>query len=160
MARYLRCQVKERVATTTAIIGTGNIGGTLARHLVRGGEPVVLETKDEANAAALAQELGELARAASVDSENKPTPLPWVAGVCHGANMVRGRRFESCAVGGLFRGLVAVRRDNILGTGLGDTFGATWGCSGRLKHQVETNSQGAWIEAKTKRETRLLRPAD
>jgi predicted dinucleotide-binding enzyme len=31
----------------TAIIGTGNIGGTLARHLVRGGEPVVLaaETK-------------------------------------------------------------------------------------------------------------------
>ena len=41
----------------TAIIGTGNIGGTLARHLVRGGEPVVLAAKDEANAAALAQEL-------------------------------------------------------------------------------------------------------
>src|SRR5882672_9954113 len=51
---------------TTAIIGTGNIGGTLARHLVRGGEPVVLAAKDKANAAALAQELGELARAASV----------------------------------------------------------------------------------------------
>src|SRR3954447_26158763 len=51
----------------TAIIGTGNIGGTLARHLVRGGEPVVLAAKDEANAAALAQELGELARAASVE---------------------------------------------------------------------------------------------
>jgi predicted dinucleotide-binding enzyme len=51
----------------TAIIGTGNIGGTLARHLVRGGEPVVLASKDEANAAALAQELGELARAASVE---------------------------------------------------------------------------------------------
>jgi predicted dinucleotide-binding enzyme len=50
-----------------AIIGTGNIGGTLARHLVRGGEPVVLAAKDEANAAALAQELGELARAASVE---------------------------------------------------------------------------------------------
>src|SRR6266576_915663 len=50
----------------TAIIGTGNIGGTLARHLVRGGEPVVLAAKDETNAAALAQELGELARAASV----------------------------------------------------------------------------------------------
>jgi predicted dinucleotide-binding enzyme len=50
----------------TAIIGTGNIGGTLARHLVRGGEPVVLAAKDEANAAALARELGELARAASV----------------------------------------------------------------------------------------------
>src|SRR5438445_264363 len=51
----------------TAIIGTGNIGGTLARHLVRGGEPVVLAAKDEANAAALAQELGELAGAASVE---------------------------------------------------------------------------------------------
>src|SRR5260370_29093846 len=51
----------------TAIIGTGNIGGTLARHLVRGGEPVVLAAKDEANAAELAQELGELARAASVE---------------------------------------------------------------------------------------------
>jgi hypothetical protein len=52
---------------TTAIIGTGNIGGALARHLVRDGEPVVLAAKDEANAAALAQELGELARAASVE---------------------------------------------------------------------------------------------
>src|SRR5258707_9208759 len=51
----------------TAIIGTGNIGGTLARHLVRGGEPVVLAANEEANAAALAQELGELARAASVE---------------------------------------------------------------------------------------------
>jgi predicted dinucleotide-binding enzyme len=51
----------------TAIIGTGNIGGTLARHLVRGGEPVVLAAKDEAHAAALAQELGELAHAASVE---------------------------------------------------------------------------------------------
>jgi 8-hydroxy-5-deazaflavin:NADPH oxidoreductase len=51
----------------TAIIGTGNIGGTLARHLVRGGEPVVLAAKDEANATALAEELGELARAVSVE---------------------------------------------------------------------------------------------
>jgi predicted dinucleotide-binding enzyme len=51
----------------TAIIGTGNIGGALARHLVRGGESVVLAAKDEANAAALAQELGELARGASVE---------------------------------------------------------------------------------------------
>ena len=51
----------------TAIIGTGHIGGALARHLVRGGEPVVLAAKDEANAAALAQELGDLARAASVE---------------------------------------------------------------------------------------------
>jgi 8-hydroxy-5-deazaflavin:NADPH oxidoreductase len=52
---------------TVAIIGIGNIGGTLARHLIRGGEPVVLAAKDEVNAAALARELGELARAASVE---------------------------------------------------------------------------------------------
>src|SRR6266496_2822042 len=51
----------------TAIIGIGNIGGPLARHLVRGGDPVVLAAKDEANAAALAHELGEHARAASVE---------------------------------------------------------------------------------------------
>src|SRR6266487_6744694 len=51
----------------TAIIGIGNIGGALARDLIRGGELVVLAAKDEANAAALAQELGELARAASVE---------------------------------------------------------------------------------------------
>src|SRR3954470_17828713 len=51
----------------TAIIGPGSIGGSRARHLVRGGEPVVFAAKDEANAAALAQELGELARAASVE---------------------------------------------------------------------------------------------
>src|SRR5881394_2130247 len=55
------------VTMATAIIGIGNIGGALARDLVRGGEPVVLAAKDEANAAALAQELGELARAASVE---------------------------------------------------------------------------------------------
>ena len=52
---------------TTAIIGIGNIGGPLARHLVRGGERVVLAAKDEANATALAQELGKQARAASVE---------------------------------------------------------------------------------------------
>jgi 8-hydroxy-5-deazaflavin:NADPH oxidoreductase len=52
---------------TTAIIGVGNIGSPLARHLVGGGEPVVLAAKDEAHAQALAQELGPLARAASVE---------------------------------------------------------------------------------------------
>jgi predicted dinucleotide-binding enzyme len=52
---------------TTAIIGIGNIGGALARHLVRGGEPVILAAKDKANAAALAHELGEQARAATVE---------------------------------------------------------------------------------------------
>ena len=51
---------------TTAIIGTGNIGGQVARHLVAGGERVVLAARDESHAAALANELGPLASAASV----------------------------------------------------------------------------------------------
>jgi len=51
---------------STAIIGVGNIGGALARHLVRGGEHVVLAAKDESKAAAFAGELGPLARAAKV----------------------------------------------------------------------------------------------
>jgi predicted dinucleotide-binding enzyme len=51
---------------TTAIIGVGNIGGALARHLVRGGEDVTLAAREESNAAALAGELGALATAATV----------------------------------------------------------------------------------------------
>jgi predicted dinucleotide-binding enzyme len=51
---------------TTAIIGVGNIGGALARHLVAGGESVVLAAKGESGPQALADELGPLARAASV----------------------------------------------------------------------------------------------
>src|SRR4051812_45160280 len=52
---------------TTAIIGVGNIGSTLARDLVASGEPVALAAKEEANAESLANELGPLARAASVE---------------------------------------------------------------------------------------------
>jgi predicted dinucleotide-binding enzyme len=52
---------------TTAIIGVGNLGSTLARHLTAGNENVVLAAKDESHAQALAQELGPLARAASVE---------------------------------------------------------------------------------------------
>jgi 8-hydroxy-5-deazaflavin:NADPH oxidoreductase len=51
----------------TAIIGVGNLGGTVARHLVAGGEPVVLAAADEEHAKALADELGPNASAASVD---------------------------------------------------------------------------------------------
>src|SRR5258708_10537361 len=54
-------------AMTTAIIGVGNIGSALARHLVGGGESVVLAAKDEAGPEALVQELGPLAHAASVE---------------------------------------------------------------------------------------------
>jgi len=52
---------------TTAIIGLGNIGKSIAGHLVDGGERVVLAARDESNATALANELGELASAASVE---------------------------------------------------------------------------------------------
>ena len=52
---------------TTAIIGLGNIGKSVARHLVDGGERVVLAARDESNATALASELGELASATSVE---------------------------------------------------------------------------------------------
>jgi 8-hydroxy-5-deazaflavin:NADPH oxidoreductase len=51
---------------TTAIIGVGNVGGALARHLVDGGEQVVLAAREEPDAAALADELGPLASAATV----------------------------------------------------------------------------------------------
>src|SRR5690348_13135701 len=54
--------------STTAIVGVGNIGGTVGRHLVRGGESVVLASRDESQAKALADELGPLARAASVEA--------------------------------------------------------------------------------------------
>jgi hypothetical protein len=52
---------------TTAIIGVGNLGRTLAGHLVAGDEYVVLAAADEAHAAALANELGPKASAASVE---------------------------------------------------------------------------------------------
>jgi predicted dinucleotide-binding enzyme len=52
---------------TTAIIGVGNLGRPVARHLVAGGEDVVLAATDRAHAESLANELGPVARAASVD---------------------------------------------------------------------------------------------
>jgi predicted dinucleotide-binding enzyme len=51
---------------STAVIGVGEIGGATARHLVTGGERVVLAARDEHHAAELAQALGELASAAPV----------------------------------------------------------------------------------------------
>src|SRR3989441_9772591 len=52
---------------TAAIIGVGNIGKSVARHLVDGGERVVLAARAESNATALASELGGLASATSVE---------------------------------------------------------------------------------------------
>jgi 8-hydroxy-5-deazaflavin:NADPH oxidoreductase len=60
-------KAKGEEGLTTAIIGVGNIGSPLARHLVGGGEPVVLAAKDESRAETLAQQLGPLARASSVE---------------------------------------------------------------------------------------------
>jgi len=48
-------------------VGVGNIGSAVARHLTAGGEAVVLTAKDLSRAQALAEELGPLARAASVE---------------------------------------------------------------------------------------------
>jgi len=56
---------------TTAIIGIGNVGGAVARHLTAGGERVVLAAQEEPKAAALAGELGPLASAASVPDAMK-----------------------------------------------------------------------------------------
>src|SRR2546425_5172402 len=52
---------------TTAIIGVGKIGTTVARHLVNGGERVILASHGAAQAEAMAKELGKNARAATVE---------------------------------------------------------------------------------------------
>lgn len=52
---------------TTAVIGLGNIGKVVARELVDGRERVVLASRKEADAEALAEELGERATAATVE---------------------------------------------------------------------------------------------
>ena len=49
---------------TTAIIGIGSIGRPLARHLVAGGERVIVSAQNEAKAKEFAKQLGQLASAA------------------------------------------------------------------------------------------------
>jgi 8-hydroxy-5-deazaflavin:NADPH oxidoreductase len=48
----------------TAIIGIGNLGGTLARELASGGEPVILSASSQAKARKVAAEIGSPASAA------------------------------------------------------------------------------------------------
>jgi 8-hydroxy-5-deazaflavin:NADPH oxidoreductase len=48
----------------TAIIGVGNLGGTLARELASGGEPVILSASSQAKARKVAAEIGSPASAA------------------------------------------------------------------------------------------------
>jgi predicted dinucleotide-binding enzyme len=57
----------KQAESATAIVGVGNIGSAVARHLVRGDQAVVLASKNESQAKALADQLGPLARAASVE---------------------------------------------------------------------------------------------
>ena len=52
---------------TVAIIGTGNIGGTLAADLAAGGQDFVLAGRDEQAARKIAAGLGGHAEAVSVD---------------------------------------------------------------------------------------------
>jgi len=49
---------------TTAIIGIGNLGATVARQLASGGEPIVLSATSQAKAKKLAAEIGGPASAA------------------------------------------------------------------------------------------------
>ena len=63
---------------TTAIIGIGKIGGAVARHLVAGGESVVLAATDQSHVEALAGELGPLARAGSVVAALLPAGAHYV----------------------------------------------------------------------------------
>jgi len=51
---------------TTSVIGLGNIGKSLAQHLVKGGERLILASRDTADAEALARQLGAGTRAAPV----------------------------------------------------------------------------------------------
>ena len=59
----------------TAIIGTGNIGGTLARLLDGGGEPVVLAAKDEATQQR-SRRSSVSSRAPPRSKRRSPTPTP------------------------------------------------------------------------------------
>jgi 8-hydroxy-5-deazaflavin:NADPH oxidoreductase len=62
-------RVAEKVrmpGMTTAIIGTGNIGSTVARRLAEGGETVVVAARERTHAEALAREIGAPVYAASV----------------------------------------------------------------------------------------------
>jgi hypothetical protein len=61
------CLRTKGASVSTTILGVGNIGGAVARHLVGGGEPVVLAARDVTDAKAVAERLGPLARAASTE---------------------------------------------------------------------------------------------
>jgi glutamyl-tRNA reductase len=57
--RQPRSPSQKEDVMTTAIIGVGKIGSALARHLVGGGERLVLAARNESHAAALANDLDQ-----------------------------------------------------------------------------------------------------
>jgi 8-hydroxy-5-deazaflavin:NADPH oxidoreductase len=56
--------IVQEIDMTTAIIGVGNIGGTVARELASGGEPVLLSATNSDKVQKLAAEIGTPATAA------------------------------------------------------------------------------------------------
>jgi predicted dinucleotide-binding enzyme len=64
--RGIRQATMEELKMTTAVIGIGNIGKSVAKHLANGGEQVIVASRDNAQAVAFAKELGVRASAASV----------------------------------------------------------------------------------------------
>ncbi len=75
---------------TTAIVGVGNIGSAVARHLTAGGESVVLTAKDLSRAQALAEDLGPLARAACIRTDDADTARRRILGLGRGRIASRG----------------------------------------------------------------------
>jgi predicted dinucleotide-binding enzyme len=94
---------------TTAIIGVRNLGGTVARHLVAGGERVVLAALDEGHAHALADELGPNARAASVEDAIAATDAVVLA------TWLAQTRVFAPALASLFENKVVVDPSNPIG---------------------------------------------
>jgi predicted dinucleotide-binding enzyme len=60
----MTCSLFQEVGMTTAIIGIGSIGGTVARELASGGEPVLLSATNSDKMRKLAAEIGTPATAA------------------------------------------------------------------------------------------------
>jgi predicted dinucleotide-binding enzyme len=86
------------MSETTAIVGVGNIGGAVARHLVAGGESVVLAAKDQSSAEALAATLGPLALGPGSHSLDNAFDIGSWAGI-HWSMSTAGRAGIAVAIG-------------------------------------------------------------
>jgi 3-hydroxyisobutyrate dehydrogenase/2-hydroxy-3-oxopropionate reductase len=79
--------------TTVAVLGTGRMGGAMARALARAGTPLVLANRSPDKAAALARELGGETRVAATAAE-----------AAAAADVVISMVADGAAVGALYRG--------------------------------------------------------